>query len=138
MGIIGRRLGRLEEKLGTPEDERKAWAHREFLKRLTSEELSWLLEPGYEAASRVPCPRFEPVRCDCLCIPRAERGYEAHPELEEERARRWKHLYDRREEIFAREPDTRETQVEREKRKAESLARQKASAERNRRHGIGA
>lgn len=104
-GSIDRRLEALEEQLSVPEDEQRRWAEREFLKRLTSEELSWLLEPGYEAVNRVPCPRFEPRRCDCQCPARTQRGYEAHPELEEERARRWRSLYERREEILAREPE---------------------------------
>lgn len=104
MGRIGRRLEALEGQFVSPEDEQGRWAEREFSKRLTFEELTWLLEPSEEAATHVPCPRFEPARCDCLCPARTQRGYEAHPELEEERARRWRSLYERREEILAREP----------------------------------
>lgn len=104
MGTLDRRLCRLEGQITATEDELQAWAAREFYKRLTWEELRWLGEPAEEATRLVACPRFEPRKCDCHCTPRLVRGYEEHPELEEEHARRLESLYERREEIFSREP----------------------------------
>lgn len=90
--------------MAVPEDDRAQWALRAFLSRLTHEELGWYAEVGREAANLVPCPRHEPHRCDCMCPERERRGLEASRELEEERRRRWTVLYERREEILAREP----------------------------------
>lgn len=104
MGSLGRRLRSLEGRMTVPEEERQLWALREFLSRLTHEELEGLTEPGYQAAALVPCPRFEPRECGCACPERTHRGLEANLELEEEHRRRWTALYERREEILAREP----------------------------------
>ncbi len=104
MGTIDRRLARLEDQIKAPEGELQRWAQREFLKRLTWEELRWLGEPTEQAQSLVPCPRFEPRECGCQCLARVDRGYEEHPELHDEKLRRWRSLYERREEILAREP----------------------------------
>lgn len=105
MASIEKRLESLEERIKIPEEEIQRAALREFLSRLTHEELGGLTEPGYQAAALVPCPRFEPRKCDCACPDRTHRGLEANPELEEEHWRRWTALYERREEILAREPE---------------------------------
>lgn len=104
MGRLGRRVEALEGVMAVPEDERQRWALREFLSRLTHEELGWFAEVGDQAAHLVACPRYEPQGCDCMCPERERRGLEANPELEAERQRRWTALYERREEILAREP----------------------------------
>ena len=102
---IGRRLGLLEGQITAAEDEQRRAAYREFIERLTFEELEWLSEPGDEAESLVPCPHVELVKCGCRGPERARRGFEAYPELLAERVRRLRILNKRREEILAREPE---------------------------------
>lgn len=103
MGIIDRRLGRLEGRFAPHEAELLHRARTEFYRRLTDEELDWLSEPEDEAARLVPCPKLAPVRCDCLCPQRSSGGFAEYPELKEEADRRWRHLLGNAEEIMSRE-----------------------------------
>lgn len=86
-----------------PEDELQAWAQSEFLKRLTFEELEWLVEPSREAEMLVECPIHGPG-CQCTNEERRQRAREEHPRLHEESERRNRALLERSEEILAREP----------------------------------
>ena len=99
------RLARLEERIGASEDGARREAYREFFRRLTVEELDWLLAPDDEAQSRVPCPHVEMLGCACRSDERRRRGFEAHPELREEYLRRRRSLFGRAEEIVRREPE---------------------------------
>jgi hypothetical protein len=103
VGIVERRLGRLESRLVPPEAELWHRAKTEFYRRLTDEELDWLGEPGDEAARLVPCPKFAPRQCDCQCPARSAAGFEEYPELREEKTRRFRHLLSKAEEIMSRE-----------------------------------
>jgi hypothetical protein len=107
MGGLTRRLAALEERLAVPEAEARREAYRQFLRRLTREELEWLLEPDNEAQSRVPCPHVEMLQCACRSDERRGRGFEAHPGLREEYLRRRELLFGRAEEIVRREPEGR-------------------------------
>ncbi len=132
MGIINRRLERLEEEFAIPpEDEREWQAVREFVRRLTDEELDWLSEPSEEAQDLVPCPHVESITCDCRGDGREIRGFEASPELRREAERRWQALCERQSEIMAREPYDRSAAWR--ERSQKSHEEQRASAERNRR-----
>jgi len=117
---IDRRLGRLEGRIKVPEDELRERAYREFLRRLTDEESEWLGEPSREAEMRVECPLHNPG-CNCTNEQRRQRAREEHPELHEEYTRRWESLYERREEILAREP-YQETPADRRRRYAHAGA----------------
>ena len=99
-----RRLERLEERLvaQTASPERKAWG--ELLKRLTTDELRWLVEPSDEAQSLVPCLHVERLACGCRGEERRRRGFEAHPELLEEYVQRRNALVERAGEIMGRAP----------------------------------
>lgn len=103
MGIVERRLGKLEGRLVLPEAEMMHRAKTEFYRRLTDEELDWLSKPADEASSLVPCPKFAPRRCDCHCPQRSSGGFAQYPELKEEANRRWRHLLGNAEEIMSRE-----------------------------------
>jgi hypothetical protein len=97
----------LEERIGASEYGARRETHREFFRRLTREELDWLLAPDDEAQSRVPCPHVEMLRCGCRSDERQGRGFEAHPGLREEYLRRRELLFGRAEEIMRREPESR-------------------------------
>lgn len=103
MGSLERRLRSLETQ-NIPEGERYRRAERELLRRLSSEELESITAPAERAVALVPCPRFEPRQCDCQCAAKRIRGLEEHPELAEEELKAMQDLYDRREEIYARDP----------------------------------
>ncbi len=97
-----RRLKRLEESSREAVPSRwEAWD--ELIKLLTTDELKWLTEPSDEAESLVPCPHVEMVSCGCKSDGRGRRGFEAHPELEEEFVRRCNTLLGRAGEIMGRE-----------------------------------
>ncbi len=113
MGTIDRRLEALEAAFVVSQDEFREAVRREFLRRLTFEEKQWLAEPADQAQGLVACPRFEPRECGCRCIARVERGYAEHPELYDEKRRRWESLLERREEIMAREPTDRRDELRR-------------------------
>ena len=102
MGSIERRLEALEAHLSSGPDLARQQAYRAFIERLTGDELSWLADPGEEAQSLVPCPHVEMLECECRSDERAQRGFEAHPELREEYLRRRQSLVERAEEIMAR------------------------------------
>jgi hypothetical protein len=94
------RLNRLEERVQVGYDQE----FDEFLKRLTDDELEWLLGPDREAQSLVPCPHVEMVECGCKSRERARRGYEERPELLDEYLRRRNILVERADEIMERAP----------------------------------
>jgi hypothetical protein len=98
------RLEDLEERhraeMAPPE--REAWD--ELLKRLSTDELTWLTEPSVEAQSLVPCPHVEMVACGCRGEERRRRGFEAYPELLEEYVQRRSTLLERAGEIMRRAP----------------------------------
>lgn len=131
MGKIGRLIDDLEARIVEPAEERRRREYRDFLVRLTSEEFSWLTAPGDQAVELVACPAHGPG-CDCLGEERGARAAEAYPALYEEEARRWAALMSRREEILARDP-YRPTPADRQRSMEQSMARQRASTERNRR-----
>lgn len=97
-----RRLERLVQRLvaQTAPPEREAWD--ELIKRMTTDELRWLVEPSDEAQSLVPCPHVEMVACGCRGEERRRRGFEAHPELVDEYVRRRNNLLKRTSEIMGR------------------------------------
>ena len=103
MGRLKRRLSELEEhrRAETVPPRLKAWG--EFIKCLTTDELTWLTEPSDEAQSLVPCPHVELVACGCRGEERRRRGFEAHPELLEEYVQRRNTLLERAGEIMGRE-----------------------------------
>src|SRR3954468_8011737 len=101
---LRRRLNALEGQITVPEDELRLQAEREFRKRLTYEESEWLYAPISEAEMLVTCP-IHGGKCACTNEPRRRRAFEEHPDLCEEFGRRWLVLYERREEILAREPE---------------------------------
>ena len=103
---LNRRLGALEEQVKVPEEELRARAYREFLRRLTDEEFDWLCEPGAEAEMLVECPIHGPG-CGCRNEERRLRAHEEQPELMAESQRRNDALLKRAEEIMAREPAVR-------------------------------
>lgn len=102
MGRLERRLSELEERhrAGTVPTQLKAWD--EFIKRLTTDDLTWLLEPSDEVQSLVPCPHVEMGTCGCRSDGRRRRGFEKHPELLEEYLRRRNTLLERTGEIMER------------------------------------
>ena len=107
---LKRRLEGLEERhrAQTPPSEREAWG--ELLKRLTTDELRWLAEPSDRAESLVPCPHVDAFLCRCSSDVRTRRGFEAHPELEEEFIRRANTVLERTSEIMEREVWRRRTE----------------------------
>lgn len=88
MARLAKRIGELERRSGLVHKDERAEAVRESIKGLTTAELRWLLQPAHEAQRRVPCPHVEKVGCACKSAERQRRGFEAHPELCEEYARR--------------------------------------------------
>lgn len=104
MGSLESRLARLEEhhRVEMAPPEREAWG--EFIKRLTTDELTWLTEPSDEAQRLVPCPHVEMVSCGCRGDGRRRRDFEAHPELLEEYVQRRNALLERTHEIMERAP----------------------------------
>ena len=101
---LKQRIEGLEERhrAETAPPEREAWDH--FLKRLTTDELTWLTEPSDEAQSLVPCPHVEMLSCGCKGEERRRRGFEAHPELFDEYVQRRNTLLERTSEIMGRVP----------------------------------
>ena len=108
MGRLEERIRKLEARAvaaGLTEEALERRECEEFVSRLTTEELRWLVEPEHRAAYLVPCPHtHERPSCGCLGYDRARRGLEANPELQQECDRRLLTLYERREEILQREP----------------------------------
>jgi hypothetical protein len=102
---LRRRIESLKERhrAETAPPEREAWDH--FLKRLTTDELTWLTEPSDEAQSLVLCPHVEMVSCGCRGEERRRRGFEVHPELLEEYMCRRNTLLERTDEIMERAPE---------------------------------
>ena len=83
---IERRLEALEARIGGGDERTRVF--NDFLRDLSDEELCWLLEPGDQAQSLVPCPHVEMLECACSSDGRVQRGFEAHPGLREEYLRR--------------------------------------------------
>jgi hypothetical protein len=92
VGSLERRLRHLEKVVRHGDAKAKAFA--EFLKRLSVEQLRWLLEPSHEGQSRVPCPHMESLECVCRSDERRQRAMKAFPELLEESGRRIQKLYE--------------------------------------------
>lgn len=130
MGRIERRLEALEGQIKVSDEELRQRAYREFLRRLTREELDWLGAPSRGAEMLVDCP-IHGLGCGCMNEQRRQRAREEHPELYEEFERRNASLLERAEEIMQREP-YQETEEDRRRRVEQSREAQRASAERNR------
>jgi hypothetical protein len=101
VGRIDDRLKRLEERVQVGHDHELV----EFFRRLTDDELKWLLEPAHEAASRVPCVgHVNLIECGCRTPGREELGLKTFPALGEEYLRRRNILVERADEIMERAP----------------------------------
>lgn len=102
MGRLNRRVDALEGLMLVPGEELQQFAAREFLSRLTDEELGWLAEPGEGAVALVECSDHPGQAC--ACPERERKALEADPETFAEMERRWAALCARHSEILAREP----------------------------------
>jgi hypothetical protein len=91
VGRIERRLRRLEEVVGRKDA--KAQTFDKVLKRLSDNQLRWMLEPIHEPQQRVPCvSHANSLECVCRSDERRRRAIEAYPEQVEEYVRRQRKL----------------------------------------------
>jgi hypothetical protein len=83
VGSLERRLRHLQEVVGRKDA--KAKAFDEFLKRLSDDQLRWMLEPIHEAQQRVPCASHaDSFECVCGSDERRRQAIETYPEQVEE------------------------------------------------------
>jgi len=90
-------LEKLAQSRAPTEEEERRRAFDEFLRKLSDEELDWLLEPIDEAEGLAPCPHHGgPIGCGCRSERRAQRAWEDSPELADEFEHRVQALLERR------------------------------------------
>jgi hypothetical protein len=95
MRRLERRIQELEARAKDIQQDERPQAFGEFLRRLTVDELRWLLEPTDEGQRLVLCPHVESLECGCRSEERRRRAMEVFPEIEEKYLRRRNELIER-------------------------------------------